>query len=414
MIFKTSSFLLLLPFLTIGLPLDQIENFSLVFETVKQFYVDEINEKELMNYAITGMINQLDPHSDYMNTEETQRLETATNGKFAGLGLELSIRNGLIEIMSVLNEGPASQANLESHDIILAIDGIFTQGMSLKEASLRIKGEAGSIVALTILKKNTTLPLEIKLERMVIQIPSVYGELIDQQWAYIKVGVFGQQTANQFTSKIKELLFLKPKGFIIDLRNNPGGLLKASTVMANCFLDENKLLNKTIVSTKGRDNKVLINEQVSGNDMIDGRPLVIIINQGSASASEIVAGALQDHHRAVIVGETSFGKGSVQTVIPINGNALKLTSARYFTPAGRSIQAMGIVPDIMASANWQKNLEEHNGIVLKEENLNKHLNTDQSNQYNAKNTQSDFSDDYQIVQAIQAIKAIYSIDKEKN
>jgi len=407
---KKLYFIALIPFLSAGLPLDQINDFSLVFETVKDHYVDHIDEKILMNYAISGMINQLDPHSDYMDPSALQSLESSTNGKFGGLGVELSIKNNLIEIMTVVENTPAWDAHLQSHDIILAIDGIFTQGMSLKEAGSRIRGEPGSMVTLTILKENASLPVEMKIERMVIKIPSVQSNLIDNQWGYIKISVFGQNTAQEFLNKIEALIGQNSKGIILDLRNNPGGLLKASTVMANCFLDEKKIQTKTIVFARGRNDEILINELASGKDLTNGLPIVVLVNQGSASASEIVAGALQDHQRAIIMGEPTFGKGSVQTVIPINGKALKLTSSRYFTPSGRSIQARGITPDIIVSSNWEQ-VADDNKLNLKEQNLNKHLNTPSPQKNQKEEPFATITNDFQLNQAIQTLKALTIIVK---
>lgn len=386
-----------------SLPVEQIEDFSFVFETVKNYYVDEINEKDLMNYAIVGMIGQLDPHSDYMDEKTFSSLDSSTSGSFGGLGLELSSQNNMLEVISAIDDSPAAAANLEAHDLILSIDGTFTHGLSLKDASSLIRGKPGSLVTLTVLKKNQVVPIDLKIERMIIKVPSVKSELLNEEWGYLRIASFSQKTGDEFKDALSKLMLKKPQGIILDLRNNPGGVLKSSADVANCFLNEkNKSYDSMIVFAKGRENKITIQEKIHGEDMTHNLPLVILINGGSASASEIVAGALQDYKRGVVLGEKSFGKGSVQTVIPMNGKALKLTCSRYFTPSGRSIQAQGITPDIDIDKNWKK-IENQEVISIKESNLNKHLTVENEQKDNKKSQEIQ---DYQLIQAIQILKAL--------
>ena len=386
-----------------SLPVEQIEDFSFVFETVKNYYVDEINEKDLMNYAIVGMIGQLDPHSDYMDEKTFSSLDSSTSGSFGGLGLELSSQNNMLEVISAIDDSPAAAANLEAHDLILSIDGTFTHGLSLKDASSLIRGKPGSLVTLTVLKKNQVVPIDLKIERMIIKVPSVKSELLNEEWGYLRIASFSQKTGDEFKDALSKLMLKKPQGIILDLRNNPGGVLKSSADVANCFLNEkNKSYDSMIVFAKGRENKITIQEKIHGEDMTHNLPLVILINGGSASASEIVAVALQDYKRGVVLGEKSFGKGSVQTVIPMNGKALKLTCSRYFTPSGRSIQAKGITPDIDIDKNWKK-IENQEVISIKESNLNKHLTVENEQKDNKKSQEIQ---DYQLIQAIQILKAL--------
>ncbi len=403
-------FYLMLPFLPFqlqSLPVEQIEDFSFVFETVKNYYVDEINEKDLMNYAIVGMIGQLDPHSDYMDEKTFSSLDSSTSGSFGGLGLELSSQNNMLEVISAIDDSPAAAANLEAHDLILSINGTFTHGLSLKDASSLIRGKPGSLVTLTVLKKNQVVPIDLKIERMIIKVPSVKSQVINDEWGYLRIASFSQKTGDEFRDLLHKLMLKKPHGIILDLRNNPGGVLKSSADVANCFLSEkNKSHDSMIVFAKGRENKITIQEKIHGEDMTHNLPLVVLINGGSASASEIVAGALQDYKRGVILGEKSFGKGSVQTVIPMNGKALKLTCSRYFTPSGRSIQAQGITPDISIDRNWKK-VENQEVISIKESNLNKHLTTENEKGSDLKIQEIE---DYQLTQAIQILKAL-SISK---
>lgn len=402
--------LLFLPFLAPAVPLTQIDHFSEVFQTVKELYVDPIDEEQLMSYAIEGMIAHLDPHSDYMDAETMSAMQDSTDRKFTGIGLELSVRNDMIEIMSVMNHSPASEHDLHSHDIIVAIDGIMTRNMSLRDASQRIRGPAGTAVTLTVITPGNSTPREIVVERRPIKNPSVESQMLDHRWAYLQISVFGKDTSTDFEKQLNQLLAKKPQGVILDLRNNPGGLLHAAALITNQFLDAEQLQNKTIVFSRGQNSELSVNEQASGPDATGGLPLVVLINAGSASASEIVAGALQDHQRAVILGERSFGKGSVQIMLPIADNALKITCSRYFTPNDRSIQAQGIEPDITVMSRWVKEeVSSDKKISVKEANLNKHLSVpsqEPCEKARDEKTQELLAKDYQLNEAVTILTAM--------
>jgi carboxyl-terminal processing protease len=398
-----------------ALPMNEIDHFALVYESVKQVYVDEIDEKTLMNYAISGLVQNLDPHSDYISdTLSVNAFEQSTEGQFGGLGFELSPKEGMIEIMSVIPDSPASEAGLQSHDMILMIDHTLTQGMTLREASQKIRGPIGSKVSLTILPAESKQPIEKILIRSLIKNPSVQGQTIDE-WGYLRVNVFSQDTGKDFLVQLEHQLSLGVKGILLDLRNNPGGLLKESVVVANAFLNADTILQNNsqpiIVTAQGRKAQLYLEEIATGNDMTHGMPIVVLINQGSASASEIVAGALQDYGRAVIVGEKSFGKGSVQTVIPIENNLLKMTCSRYFTPSGRSIQANGIKPDILVMGSWV--LKDDSGIQIGEQNLNRHLEPQAQPSILAENSASLYQKDPILAEGLRILKAL-SIQNIKN
>lgn len=400
---------LLTPFLTPAVPLTQIDNFAQVFQIVKDLYVDPIDEELLMSYAIEGMISHLDPHSDYMDKLALSSMQESTDGQFTGIGLELSVRNNMVEIMSVINHSPASECDLHSHDIIVAIDGTMTQHMSLREASSLIRGPAGSTVILTVITPGNSTPRDVVVERRPIKNPSVQSQMIDEKWAYLQISVFGKETSADFKAQLQSLLENNPQGLVLDLRNNPGGLLHGAAQIANLFLDADKLSNKTIVFSRGQNQELSVNEQASGADITAGLPMVVLINAGSASASEILAGALQDHQRAVILGERSFGKGSVQIVLPVADSALKITCSRYFTPNDRSIQAQGIEPDITVMSHWVKEQPSApSKIQVKEANLSRHLNVpSQTSNVTKEAANTKMSSDFQLHEAVTILTAMH-------
>lgn len=400
---------LCLPMLCSAVPLNQIDNFAQVFQIVKDLYVDPIDEELLMSYAIEGMIAHLDPHSDYMDQLALSSMQESTDGKFSGIGLELSGRNNMIEVMSVINHSPASESDLHSHDIIIAIDGTMTQHMSLREASQLIRGPAGTNVRLTVMTPGQTIPREVVVERRPIKNPSVQSALLEGRWGYLQISVFGKETSADFKTQLEQLMAQHPQGLVLDLRNNPGGLLHGAAQIANLFLDADKLSNKTIVFSRGQNEELSVNEQATGSDLTGGLPMVVLINAGSASASEILAGALQDHKRAVILGERSFGKGSVQIVLPVADNALKITCSRYFTPNDRSIQAQGIEPDITVMSHWVKEqADKPSKVQIKEANLSRHLNVPDSQNSKAAASETDKShSDFQLHEALTILTAMH-------
>ena len=326
-------------------PYKYLKLFGDVFERVKAMYVDELTDKELIEKAIDGMLTGLDPHSAYLNTDGYDDMKVQTRGTFGGLGIEVTMENGFVKVVSPIDDTPAYDAGVEAGDLVTHLDGKPVMGLSLSEAVDKMRGKVGTIIELTIRRENTPEALKIKIKRDIIKIRSVRHR-IEGEIGYIRITTFNQQTSPGVKKAIKEI---KKEvgddllGYVIDLRNNPGGLLTEAINVSDFFLERGE-----IVSTRGRDEQDTRRDMAAKGDLADGLPLVALINGGSASASEIVAGALQDHRRAVVMGEPSFGKGSVQTIIPLpEDGAMRLTTARYYTPSGRSIQAKGIVPDII-------------------------------------------------------------------
>jgi carboxyl-terminal processing protease len=322
--------------------------FGDVFEKIRSDYVERPDEQKLIESAINGMLTSLDPHSSYMDAKSFHDMQVQTRGEFGGLGIEVTQEDGLIKVVTPIDDTPASRAGIMSGDIITAIDGENVQGLSLNQAVDKMRGAPETSVTLKIVRGANKDPQDIKLTRAVIQIKSVRGHQEGGDIGYIRITQFNEQTFDGVRAEIQkfqaEIPAAKFKGYILDLRNNPGGLLDQSIAVVNCFLDRGE-----IVSTRGRNPDETMRYNAHPGDLSKGKPVVVLINGGSASASEIVAGALQDHKRATVVGTRSFGKGSVQTIIPLgqNNGAVRLTTARYYTPSGRSIQAKGIEPDVI-------------------------------------------------------------------
>ena len=321
--------------------------FGDVFEKIRTDYVEKPDEEKLVEAAINGMLGSLDPHSSYMDAKSFRDMQVQTRGEFGGLGIEVTQEDGLIKVVTPIDDTPASRAGILSGDIITAIDDENVQGLSLNQAVDKMRGAPDTPVTLKILRGTSKDPIDIKLTRAVIQIKSVRERQEGDDIGYIRMTQFNEQTFDGVRAAIQkfenDIPAAKFKGFILDLRNNPGGLLDQSIAVVNCFLDRGE-----IVSTRGRNAEETMRYNAHPGDLSKGKPVVVLINGGSASASEIVAGALQDHKRATILGTRSFGKGSVQTIIPLgqNNGAVRLTTARYYTPSGRSIQAKGIDPDV--------------------------------------------------------------------
>ncbi|MEX2299218.1 MAG: S41 family peptidase [Dongiaceae bacterium] len=322
----------------------QLSLFGDVFERVRASYVEEVSDKELVEAAINGMLSSLDPHSSYLSAESFDDMQVQTRGEFGGLGIEVTLENGLVRVVSPIDDTPAFRAGIQPGDYITHLDGEPVLGMTLTDAVDRMRGKVGTEITLSILRGEAE-PFDVTLERAVIVIESVRGRL-EGNIGYVRVTTFSEKTDTELQATIAELTEDaggQLAGFILDLRNNPGGLLDQAIAMSDDFLDKGE-----IVSTRGRDEGNAQRFNAEAGDVLNGVPMIVLINAGSASASEIVAGALQDHRRAILLGTRTFGKGSVQTVIPLQGQgAIRLTTARYYTPSGRSIQALGIEPDIM-------------------------------------------------------------------
>ncbi len=324
----------------------QLNLFGDVFERVQTQYVDEVEEKELIENAINGMLTALDPHSSYLNEDSYKEMQIDTRGEFGGLGIEVTMENGFVKVVSPIDDTPAYRAGVEAGDYITHLDGKPILGMTLSEAVDQMRGRVGTEIEITVRREGEPEALEFKIVRDVIRIRSVRSKTLEDSIGYLRITQFNQNTASGMKDTFKSIrseLGDKLIGFVLDLRNNPGGLLDQAIAVSDLFLDQGE-----IVSTRGRNEQDTKRDHATRGDMADGLPVIVLINGGSASASEIVAGALQDHRRAIVLGTPSFGKGSVQTVIPLPGHgAMRLTTARYYTPSGRSIQAKGIEPDIL-------------------------------------------------------------------
>lgn len=318
--------------------------FGDVFERIRTDYVEETDDGELIESAINGMLTSLDPHSSYLSEKNFKEMQIQTKGEFGGLGIEVTMENGLVKVVSPIDDTPAYRAGVMAGDYISHIDDEAVMGLTLSEAVDKMRGKVGTDITITVLREGENEPLEITLTRAVIKIQSVRSKEIDDQIGYVRITSFSEQTFTKMKDEIEKIQKEKPKlaGIVLDLRNNPGGLLDQAVAVADAFLDRGE-----IVSTRGRDPKDIRRYSATPGDITKDMPVVVLINGGSASASEIVAGALQDHKRAVVLGTQSFGKGSVQTVIPLpKHGAMRLTTSRYYTPSGISIQAEGIKPDI--------------------------------------------------------------------
>lgn len=370
-----------------SLPIEELRTFAEVFGRIKSDYVEPVSDKKLITEAITGMLSGLDPHSAYLDAEGFKELQVGTQGEFGGLGIEVSMEDGLIKVISPIEDTPAFQAGIKSGDLILKLDDTLVKGLTLNDAVKRMRGKPGSKIVLTVLRKSEPKPLLITVTRAVIKVQSVKSKLVDSGYAYVRITQFQEHTGENLATALENLLKQSSndlKGLVLDLRNDPGGLLTGSVAVSAAFLPKDAL----VVYTEGRTEDAKMRLNATAQDYLRGTgksdylknlpetfktlPMVVLINGGSASASEIVAGALQDHKRAVIMGTQSFGKGSVQTILPLGNNtAIKLTTARYYTPNGRSIQATGIVPDIISED--PATAVQDNAFRLRESDLERHL-----------------------------------------
>ncbi|MBU1332782.1 MAG: S41 family peptidase [Gammaproteobacteria bacterium] len=351
------------------LPLDELRTFAEVMDRIKSAYVEPVSDKTLLENAIKGMLSNLDPHSAYLEPEAFLELQESTSGEFGGLGIEVGTEDGFIKVISPIDDTPASAAGIQPGDLIVKIDDQPTKGLSMMEAVEKMRGKAGSPIVLTLVREGGK-PFDVELKRAVIKVKSVKSQMLDEGYGYVRITQFQVNTGEEVgkaLDKLRKDNGKKLSGLVLDLRNNPGGVLQAAVEVTDHFLKSG-----LIVYTEGRIANSELRFNADPADASEGVPLVVLINGGSASASEIVAGALQDHKRGVLMGTDSFGKGSVQTVLPLNNDrALKLTTALYFTPNGRSIQAQGIVPDIEVARAKVTREQDEEGI--KEADLQGHL-----------------------------------------
>jgi carboxyl-terminal processing protease len=356
---------------TATLPVEELRTFSDVFGRIKNDYVESVEDKELLENAIRGMLTGLDPHSSYLDVEQFKELQVGTTGQFGGLGIEVGMENGFVKVIAPIDDTPAQRAGIQAGDLVIRLDDTPVKGMTLNEAVKVMRGEPGTDIRLTIVREGLDKPLQVTITRDIIKVKSVKRRSLEPGFGYLRISQFQSKTADYLEDAIQHLKKENDgnlKGLVLDLRNNPGGVLNGAVAVSDAFLTKG-----LIVYTEGRIDDSRLRFNATPDDLLEGAPIVVLVNQGSASASEIVAGALQDHKRAIILGSKTFGKGSVQTILPLSGGtALKLTTARYFTPSGRSIQAEGITPDIELES-LKVAAEESSLDPLSEANLSRHL-----------------------------------------
>jgi carboxyl-terminal processing protease len=393
---------------------ESIELFTDVLSMVKKSYVEEVDTKKLIYGAINGMLASLDPHSSFMSPEMYKEMKIETKGAFGGLGIEITIKDGLLTVISPIEDTPAYRAGIKAGDHILKIDDKFTKDLTIMEAVKRMRGAKGTKVVLTIMREGFEKPKEFPLVRDVIQVKSIKFKTLDEGYGYVRIAQFQEKTDDDLEKALKTLRDENGgalRGLVLDLRNDPGGLLDQAVKVSEHFIDEGKL----IVYTEGREKDSKMKFTSRATTKQPHYPIVVLINSGSASASEIVAGALQDHKRAVIMGTQSFGKGSVQTIIPLSDNSgLRLTTARYFTPSGRSIQAKGITPDIVVEAKeLSQSQKKQDGMHIREKDLENHFESDGEKQPAEEKsdvklpiykTDEAIKNDYQILRGLDLLK----------
>ena len=400
------------------LPLDELRTFTEVFSRIKADYVEPVSDKKLLEDAVQGMLSGLDPHSAYLDANSFKDMRVETEGKFGGLGIEVTMENGFVKVVSPIEDTPAARGGIKPGDLVIRLDEKAVKGLTLTEAVRLMRGKPGTDITLTIVREGVSKPLKITLTRAVIKIQSVKSRLLEPGFGYVRITQFQSGTEKGLAEVVRKLETENKgalRGMILDLRNNPGGVLNAAVGVSDAFLDKG-----LIVYTEGRVEDSRMRKSAVPGDLIKGAPMVVLINGGSASASEIVAGALQDHRRAVIMGTKSFGKGSVQTIVPIsNGAALKITTARYYTPNGRSIQASGIEPDIITEE--ARLTKSETADRLKEADLARHLENgdeplkkkaepkkedNQNDKKNAETGKAPTVEDYQLQEALNLLKGI--------
>ncbi len=400
-------------------PIDELRAFAEIFGRIKQEYVEPVGDTELLEHAIRGMLSGLDPHSSYLDAEEFKELQIGTSGKFGGLGIEVGMEDGFVKVVAPIDDTPAQRAGIKSGDLIIRLDDKPVKGMSLDEAVEIMRGEPGTSITLTIIREHERKPLKLTIERDIIKVVSVKSRILEPGYAYIRIAHFQSRTPEDLLKEVKKLRQESKqgiKGVVMDLRNNPGGVLAASVAVSDAFLEDGK-----IVYTMGRAQVSQLEYKATPGDVMQGVPMVVLVNGGSASASEIVAGALQDHKRAIVMGTRTFGKGSVQSIVPVTrGAAVKLTTARYYTPSGRSIQAEGIVPDIELYPVKITPSNGSPGVVVKEADLAGHLengNKKEQAREQDDNESRDEADkplveeDYELYEALNLLKGLHTYTK---
>lgn len=397
------------------LPFEQVQELANVFEQIKRVYVDEVSDDELIEYAIQGMLEGLDPHSAYLTPKDYEDLQVGTSGKFGGLGIEVTEEDGFVKVITPIDGTPAFRAGIQAGDFITALDGESVLDMSLDDAVDIMRGEPGTSIMLTVAREGENAPLEIEIVRDIITIQSVRSEVYDEHYGYIRIAAFQASTGDDFVehiARVREQAGGDLKGLIVDLRNNPGGVLDAAVEVSDAMLTEG-----TIVYTEGRAANSKTIFTATKADPSQGVPIVVLINSGSASASEIVAGAVQDQGRAIVMGTESFGKGSVQTILPVGQQtAIKLTTARYYTPNGRSIQATGIQPDVIVP---RASVEVQDSAIVKEADLGGHLmnpNGEEDRTSDVANGSGEaekslLERDYQLFQALTTLKSMAILNR---
>lgn len=392
------------------LPLEQIKTFADIFTRIKLSYVEPVTDEQLLDFAVEGMLAGLDPHSVYLKGDSYAELDEDTKGQFTGLGLEVVMEGGFVKVIAPIDDTPAANAGIKSGDLIIRINGEVISGLTLNEATEKMRGEIGTKIILTILRESEPDPFDLEIKRAVVKLSSIKRRRLSNEIGYLRVTQFQLNTSANFRKQLKMLREGdKFSGLILDLRNNPGGLLTSAVSISDAFIKDG-----TLVSTRGRDENNQKDYSATAVDLIDGKPIVVLVNGGSASASEIVAGALQDHNRAVIMGTETFGKGSVQTVLNINEtDAIKLTTARYYTPSGNSIQAAGIVPDVVVEQREFKDIKP-SFRRIKENDLPGHLDneTDVENDSKSEETDELLEKDYQLNEAFNLLKGLILFKQE--
>jgi len=400
------------------IPFEDLQAFTEVLSRIKSDYVEGVDDKSLIEDAIRGMLSGLDPHSAYLNISEFADLKIGTTGQFGGLGIEVSMENGFVKVISPIDDTPAARAGVQASDLIIKLDDKQVKGMTLNEAVKLMRGKPNTDIRLTIVRQNEPKPLVITITREIIRVKSVKNRMLEPGYGYVRITNFQSRTTTDLLKAISDLQKeVTLEGLILDLRNNPGGVLNGAVGVSDAFINDG-----LIVYTEGRIDDSSHRYTATPGDSLNGAPMVVLINGGSASASEIVAGALQDHNRAIIMGTKSFGKGSVQTIQELrNGSAVKLTTARYFTPNGRSIQARGIIPDISLKTLKLPASDSNDGASFSESDLDGRLSNPNGDTDDTdtgaktdKETENLAETDFQLFEALNLLKGLHILNQQKN